>query len=95
MFLFIAIKVLLSMSLLCTEPLVLCRVNYLWEVSAYCSMVVTCSLSVAAPKLLGGGGVDGAIHDAAGPELLEACRIVPVVQSCSICCSTGQAQITL
>ena len=51
-------------------------------------------LSVAAPKLLGGGGVYRAIHDAAGPELLEACRKLPVVQGRSIRCPTGQAHIT-
>lgn len=43
--------------------------------------------------MLGGGGVDGAIHAAAGPELLEACRAVPEVRP-GIRCPVGEARIT-
>ena len=43
--------------------------------------------------MLGGGGVDGAIHRAAGPELHEACLKVPEVRP-GVRCPTGEARIT-
>lgn len=49
-------------------------------------------VNAANPVMLGGGGVDGAIHRAAGPELRKACMLVPAVNG--IRCPVGEARIT-
>lgn len=50
-------------------------------------------VNAANQTLLGGGGVDGSIHAAAGKELLEACLALPET-SLGIRCPTGEARIT-
>lgn len=50
-------------------------------------------VNAANETLLGGGGVDGAIHRVAGPQLIAACRALPEVRA-RVRCPIGAARIT-
>ncbi|CAM6089215.1 unnamed protein product [Calypogeia fissa] len=60
-----------------------------WSVDGQTDAIVNAANS----RMLGGGGVDGAIHRKAGPKLLAACKEVPQVDR-GIRCPVGEARVT-
>lgn len=67
------------------------------EITLMKADITTCTadaiVNAANAALAGGGGVDGAIHRAGGPEIAKACRELPYV-SPGVKCPTGEARST-
>ncbi len=74
----------------------LCKLSYMTNIEILIGDIATAEtdaiVNAANPKMLGGGGVDGTIHKAAGPKLLEACRKIKSVNG--IRCPFGDSRIT-
>jgi O-acetyl-ADP-ribose deacetylase (regulator of RNase III) len=77
-------------SALQAHPLI---VNLIVQQADITALEVDAIVNAANERMLGGGGVDGAIHRAAGRRLLEACRAIPEVRP-GVRCPTGEARIT-
>jgi len=63
------------------------------EVGDITDLTVDAIVNAANRRMLGGGGVDGAIHRAAGPKLKQACEQIEEVEP-GVRCPTGEARIT-
>ena len=56
---------------------------------------IDCIVNAATENLEGGGGIDGSIHRAAGPDLLDACKKFPIINKRkNIRCETGECKLT-